>query len=469
MIDGKFTPEERAHLLSLDAVDEVRASSLVYSKQFEEACMRRYHQGERPSKIFEDVGLPQGLIGCRRIERAVYHWKEAEKKGTLTKTEAPRARHRDKVETVKREKREAVARQRAIGARERAETEDRLARQKKRAKSREQKLVASQRAEIESLKAQAKALKALGTLARRTQRAPQTTERSERFEVIFRLREKGPAFNVSAACGALGVSRRGYYGWVSATAGRDGRDRADLEAKERVEAAFSSHGSKKGSRQVKYSLKREQGIVMSRKKVQRIMRKYGISWGKRRKRPYKPIGTDGEPKVAKNVVSRDFRRGTPLKVISTDITYLPCKDKDFVYLSGIIDCQTDVLLAHQCSISMEEQLVLDTFDQLKGIELPEGIWACSDQGVRYTARACRDELKEPKINQSMSRRACCWDNAPIESFWGRMKEQMGPTANLGAQEVMTRVDEYIYHYNNMRGQERLGWLTPMEYATKLAA
>jgi hypothetical protein len=132
MIDGKFTPEERAYLLSLDAVDEVRASSLVYSKQFEEACMRRYRQGERPSKIFEDVGLPQGLIGCRRIERAVYHWKEAEKKGTLTKTEAPRARHRDKVETVKREKREAVARQRAIGARERAETEDRLARQKKR-------------------------------------------------------------------------------------------------------------------------------------------------------------------------------------------------------------------------------------------------------------------------------------------------------------------------------------------------
>lgn len=78
MKDGKFTEEERAYLLSLAAVDEARASSLVYSKQFKAECMRRYRAGEGPCEIFASAGLPASLIGHKRIERAIYHWKEAE-------------------------------------------------------------------------------------------------------------------------------------------------------------------------------------------------------------------------------------------------------------------------------------------------------------------------------------------------------------------------------------------------------
>ena len=330
MIDGRFTKEERAYPIPLDAVDEARTGSLVYSKRFKEECMRRCHEGERPGEIFAQAGLPASLIGYKRIERAACHWKEAEMKGALTKTDAPQARHRAKVESIRREKREAVERQRAIRAREKAEMEDRLARQKERARSREEKIIASQRAEIESLKAQVKALRALGTLARRTQRAPRATEKSERFGLIFQLREEDPSFSVSAACGALEVSRR----------------------------------------------------------------------------------------------------GAPLKAVSTDITCLPCMGEGFACMSGILDCQTDVLLAHKCSIPMEERLVLDAYDQLRGLGLPDGIWACSDQGIHHAARACRGRPREPGIRQSMSRRACCRDNACIGSFWGRMEEQMGDAAHL---------------------------------------
>ena len=108
MIDGRFTKEERAYLISLDAVDEVRTGSLVYSKRFKEECMRRCHEGERPGEIFAQAGLPASLIGYKRIERAACRWKEAEMMGALTKTDAPQARHRDKVEGIRREKREAV-------------------------------------------------------------------------------------------------------------------------------------------------------------------------------------------------------------------------------------------------------------------------------------------------------------------------------------------------------------------------
>ena len=71
MENGRFTEDEREHLLSLDAVDEARAKSIVYSKQFKEECMRRYHAGEKPGVIFADAGLPSSLIGYKRIERAI--------------------------------------------------------------------------------------------------------------------------------------------------------------------------------------------------------------------------------------------------------------------------------------------------------------------------------------------------------------------------------------------------------------
>jgi len=467
MENGRFTESEREYLLSLDAVYEVRARSIVYNKDFKEECMRRYHAGEKPGAIFADAGLPSSLIGYKRIERAIYHWKEAEAKGALTATDAPQVRHRDRVATIKREKREAVERQREIRRREVAAMEEKLARQKARAKTREEKIIASQAAEIAALKAQVRALKALGTLARRTQRAPQTTEKSERFELISQLKTDDPKFNVKAACEALEVSRRGYYDWVKAAPKRAERERADLEAKEQVEAAYKHRGFKKGSRQVVDCLRRTQGVVMNRKKVRRITRKFGLTPKRKRKNPYKPIGADGLPKVAPNAVDRDFRRGEPLKVLSTDITYLPGRD-GFSYLSGVIDCETDVVLAHVTSESMEEQFVLDTYDQLKGLELPDDIWACSDQGVHYTARAYRDKLADLGINQSMSRKACCWDNAPIESFWGRMKEQIPATDGMAHEEIAALVDGYIDYYNNERGQERLGWLTPVEYAAKLA-
>jgi transposase InsO family protein len=113
--------------------------------------------------------------------------------------------------------------------------------------------------------------------------------------------------------------------------------------------------------------------------------------------------------------------------------------------------------------------VLDTYDQLKELNLPDDIWSCSDQGVHYTARAFRDKLRELGINQSMSRKACCWDNAPIESFWSRLKGQIGETKNKTHEEIVEMVKEYVHYYNYCRGQERLGWMTPKEYAAKLAS
>ncbi len=261
MHKGMFTEEELRHLRSLDAVERAEPPRITYSKEFEREFMRRHHEGERPRAIFESAGLKAELIGYKRIERACAHWREAETKDAPCLTDDKNPTRDD------------------IRARERGRASERCA-------------------------------------AIRASRDRRVAEMEERFEVIFRLRTDDPAFNVSAACEALEVSRRGYCDRMAAA---PGREKADLEAKEQAEAAYGYRGLKKGSRQVVDCLRRRQGVVMNRKKVQRIARKYDLAPKRKKKNPCHPIGTDGLPKVAANVVNRQFRRGRPLKVISTDI------------------------------------------------------------------------------------------------------------------------------------------------------
>jgi putative transposase len=468
MKNGRFTPDERKYLLSLDAVESVTARCIIYSKTFKQTCMQRYHQGERPGVIFASAGLPASLIGYKRIERAIYHWKEAENKDALCLTSAPSQKRKRRIETLKQEKRDAVARQRDIRERRIKQMEEKLAKQKAKSEREKEKIIAAQAAEIASLKAQVKALKANGTLAKKTKRTPYATKKSERFELIFQLKSEDPNFNISAACKALDVSRRGYYNWVTATPKRVQRESADNLARKQIEQAFCSHGAKKGSREIVDNLVREQGIIMNRKKVQRIMRKFDIKFSRKRKNPYHPIGSDGMPKVADNVLNREFHQNILRKVLVTDITYIPYSE-GFTYLSVILDAQSNEVLAYVASLSLEEKFVLDTFNQLKEMKLNKDVLCHSDQGAHYTARAYREKLAELSIKQSMSRKACCWDNACIESFFGRMKAQIGSTDKYTFDEVCATVDEYMDYYNNYRGQARLGWLTPKEYASKLAA
>lgn len=223
MKNGMFTPEERERLSRLDAVLEVTARRIVYSPEFKKECMRRYRAGERPGVIFASAGLPASLIGHKRIERAVYHWKHAEEQGSLGAVKAPSVRHASRIRTLKDGERRTVERQRAIREREAGKLGDRPERHKAQAKSHEEKIIVSQAARIKALEDQVKALKANGARARQARRAPGTTPKTLRFRVISDLRTADPSFNVSAACQALEVSRSGYYDWENATLARAAR------------------------------------------------------------------------------------------------------------------------------------------------------------------------------------------------------------------------------------------------------
>lgn len=170
--------------------------------------------------------------------------------------------------------------------------------------------------------------------------------------------------------------------------------------------------------------------------------------------------------VAKNVVDRNFKQ-EPRKVLLTDITYLFFEDGK-CYLSTILDAFTHEILAYQLSLSLKVDFVLDTVDELiqkHGSTLDNETIVHSDQGCHYTIYAFINKLKDSDFVQSMSRRGNCWDNAPQESFFGHMKDDILDEIALipTFEKVKAKIDDWIDYYNNDRYQCELLKLSPTEY------
>lgn len=171
--------------------------------------------------------------------------------------------------------------------------------------------------------------------------------------------------------------------------------------------------------------------------------------------------------VAENLLNREFKNHSPRKVLLTDITYIPCCG-GFFYLSVIKDAYTTQILAHVLSESLELDFVLETIRILlekHGVSIDAETMIHSDQGCHYTSKKFRQILADTGLRQSMSRRGNCWDNAPQESFFGHMKDEIGAKISscTSFEEAKTVVDDWIDYYNNDRGQWELAKLTPNEY------
>ena len=272
---------------------------------------------------------------------------------------------------------------------------------------------------------------------------------------------------ISRLCEIAGVSRSGYYNWCASEEKRKAREDADRKDFELILEAYKYRGYAKGVKGIHMRLLHSPGIIMNEKKIRRLMHKFGLKCPIRKANPYrrmaKAIATST---VADNIVNRDFRR-EPRKVLLTDITYLFFKNGK-CYLSTILDAYTHELLAYRVSQSLKVDFVLDTIDQLiseHGSTLDNETIIHSDQGCHYTSYAFIQKLKNSEFVQSMSRRGNCWDNAPQESFFGHMKDEI---ADLIAEcdtfeKVSAQLDDWMDYYNTDRGQHDLIKLTPREY------
>ena len=211
-------------------------------------------------------------------------------------------------------------------------------------------------------------------------------------------------------------------------------------------------------------------ILMNEKKIRRLMRKYGLYCPIRKPNPNRIRSKQlTETAVANNVINRRFNSFNPREAFTTDITYIHYNyGKNLCYLSVIRDVCSHEVMSHVASVSMAEDFVLDTvklFMKYHINEMAGDAILHSDQGIHYRCISFKQLLKDEKLRQSMSRKANCWDNAPQESFFGHMKDEIGDKIRKCRtfNEVKFVLEDYMDYYNNDRGQWNLAKLTPKEY------
>lgn len=209
-------------------------------------------------------------------------------------------------------------------------------------------------------------------------------------------------------------------------------------------------------------------VIMNVKKIRRLMKKFHLLCPIRKANPYRQLAKALKTNtVADNLLQRQFEDYGPRMVLLTDITYLPYNGI-FAYLSTILDAYTKQILAYVLSDSLEVDFVVETVNNLirdHGVSLHAETIVHSDQGCHYTSHSFIDILHDKDLRQSMSRRGNCWDNAPQESFFGRMKDHVKKkiAAAVSFEEVKAIVDDYMDYYNNERYQWELAKLSPNEF------
>lgn len=274
-------------------------------------------------------------------------------------------------------------------------------------------------------------------------------------------------FTIKELCQLTNVSRSGYYRWLNADDQRRRREEKDLEDFQLILHAYQFRGYDKGVRGIHMRLLHE-GICMNVKKIRRLMRKYNLFCPIRKANPYRRMMKELRSNViAQNHVNREFKLYGARKILLTDITYIPIV-QDFCYLSVVIDAYTMQVLSYVLSESLEVTFVLETVNKLievHGITLDSETYIHSDQGSHYTSVKFRELIADKGLIQSMSRKGNCWDNAPQESFFGHMKEELRKQFKKWTNftEVKTSIDDWMDYYNNDRYQMQLQKLSPNEF------
>ena len=272
---------------------------------------------------------------------------------------------------------------------------------------------------------------------------------------------------VSMLCEIANVSRSGYYNWVASKKNRDLKEEQDRKDFEIILIAYNYKGYNKGARGIYMRLLHmDPPIIMNVKKIRRLMKKYNLFCPIRKANPYrrmaKALKTNN---VADNLLNREFKLHGPRAILLTDITYLPYNGTK-CYLSTILDAYTKEILSYVLSESLEVDFVLETVNQLidnHGVSLTDETLVHSDQGCHYTSYSFIQILKDKELRQSMSRKGNCWDNAPQESFFGHMKDEIDISKCKTFNEVKAIIDDWIYYYNHERYQWDLAKLSPCEY------
>jgi putative transposase len=264
---------------------------------------------------------------------------------------------------------------------------------------------------------------------------------------------------VRLMCRVLGVSTSGYYAWRSRP--ESPRTLANRHLLGTIHRIHVAHRGRYGSPRV-HAVLRAQGHQVSRGRVERLMRQHGIRALARRR--FRPTTTDSRHhwSIAPNLLQQQFTVSAPNRVWLADITYIPT-DEGWLYLAAVLDLATRKVVGWSMRHSLHTELALGALMMAAQRQRPgHGLIHHSDRGSQYAAEAYTRALALIGAKASMSRTGCCYDNAPMESFFHSLKVELVHQRRWVTREEARR-DLFGYiegYYNRQRIHSSLGYLTP---------
>ncbi|MGH6932455.1 MAG: IS3 family transposase [Dongiaceae bacterium] len=279
---------------------------------------------------------------------------------------------------------------------------------------------------------------------------------------------------VTVACEALGVSASGYFEhWRRKDASKPSRPGAN---KRLSDEALLVH-----IRAIHAEVKQEygwpkmwkellaRGIRVGKERVRRLMQRHGIK--ARGKRKF-VVTTDSrhDLPIAPNLLERNFTPEAPNQVWTSDITYI-ATDEGWLYLVAVIDLFSRQVVGWSMQPHMQACLVTDALRMAWFRRRPApGLIFHSDRGSQYCSHEFQNALTGYEMKSSMSRKGNCWDNAPTESLWGRLKVGRLYGRRFATRRgAMDEVIDWLMFYNHKRLHSTLGYVSPMTFEQRWIA
>lgn len=279
-----------------------------------------------------------------------------------------------------------------------------------------------------------------------------------KYAMIKQLRADYP---VPLMCRIYDVSPSGYYAWQGRLPSKRMQEDARLEVE--IKAAHQRTRETYGAERLQDELA-DNGVNTTVHRVKRLRKKLGIRCKQKRKFRVTTDSNHTMP-VAPNLLDQKFNATRPNQIWVSDITYIPT-DEGWLYLAGHKDLFSGDLAGYALSSRMTKTLIAQSlFRGVAEKRPPKGLIHHSDRGSQYCSYEYRKILDQFGMVASMSRRGNCYDNAPMESFWGLLKNELVHHRRFNTRaEAIQAITEYIeIFYKRQRKQARLGYLSPVAF------
>jgi putative transposase len=269
------------------------------------------------------------------------------------------------------------------------------------------------------------------------------------------------AWPVNLMCGVLNVSRSGYYDWVARARHGYGQSNDDLER--RIVEIFARHRQRYGAPRITEEL-HDEGIACSENRVARRMRVLGLRAIQAKKFKVTTDSAHSKPAAA-DLMGQDFSAEAPNEKWTSDISYV-WTDEGWLYLAVVMDLYSRAIVGWSMNRRMTQQLVCDALSMaLFRRHFPQDTIIHSDRGSQYCSQRYQRLITNNGLRCSMGRKANCYDNAGMESFFHTLKVELVHRERYPTRRIAkTSIFEYIEtYYNRQRRHSAIGQRIPMLY------